>query len=52
MSRTPAKLDELDLAILTAMHEYQKAGILEGPAAPGSPGPRCNPGSGAWRNPA
>lgn len=29
MSRTPAKLDELDLAILTAMHEYQKAGILE-----------------------
>ncbi|MFE3053689.1 Lrp/AsnC family transcriptional regulator [Nocardia sp. NPDC059239] len=29
MSRTPARLDELDLAILTAMHEYQKAGILE-----------------------
>ncbi|MEU2252642.1 MULTISPECIES: Lrp/AsnC family transcriptional regulator [Nocardia] len=29
MSRTPAKLDELDLAILTAMHEHQKAGILE-----------------------
>lgn len=29
MSRTPAKLDALDLAILTAMHEYQKAGILE-----------------------
>jgi DNA-binding Lrp family transcriptional regulator len=29
MSRSPAKLDELDLAILTAMHEYQKAGILE-----------------------
>ncbi|WP_454198493.1 Lrp/AsnC family transcriptional regulator [Nocardia sp. Marseille-Q1738] len=29
MSRTPAKVDELDLAILTAMHEYQKAGILE-----------------------
>ncbi|MBO0854076.1 MAG: Lrp/AsnC ligand binding domain-containing protein [Nocardia sp.] len=29
MTRTPAKLDELDLAILTAMHEYQKAGILE-----------------------
>jgi len=27
--RTPAKLDELDLAILTAMHTYQKAGILE-----------------------
>ncbi|MFE1593598.1 Lrp/AsnC family transcriptional regulator [Nocardia sp. NPDC058705] len=27
--RTPAKLDELDLAILTAMHEFQKAGILE-----------------------
>lgn len=25
MSRTPARLDELDLAILTAMHEYQKA---------------------------
>ncbi|MBF6245410.1 MULTISPECIES: Lrp/AsnC family transcriptional regulator [Nocardia] len=29
MTRTPAKLDELDLAILTAMHEYQKAGVLE-----------------------
>lgn len=29
MARTPAKLDELDLAILTAMHEHQKAGILE-----------------------
>lgn len=29
MTRTPAKLDELDLAILTAMHDYQKAGILE-----------------------
>ncbi|MEV0461753.1 Lrp/AsnC family transcriptional regulator [Nocardia tengchongensis] len=29
MSRTPARLDDLDLAILTAMHEYQKAGILE-----------------------
>ncbi|WP_063053055.1 Lrp/AsnC family transcriptional regulator [Nocardia arthritidis] len=29
MARTSAKLDELDLAILTAMHEYQKAGILE-----------------------
>ncbi|MEU0541738.1 Lrp/AsnC ligand binding domain-containing protein [Nocardia sp. NPDC005978] len=29
MARTPAKLDELDLAILAAMHEYQKAGILE-----------------------
>ncbi|MFR9753275.1 Lrp/AsnC family transcriptional regulator [Nocardia sp. 004] len=29
MPGTPAKLDELDLAILTAMHEYQKAGILE-----------------------
>ncbi|WP_227979636.1 Lrp/AsnC family transcriptional regulator [Nocardia spumae] len=29
MTRTPAKLDELDLAILSAMHEYQKAGILE-----------------------
>ncbi|QIS22968.1 Lrp/AsnC family transcriptional regulator [Nocardia terpenica] len=29
MGRTAAKLDELDLAILTAMHEYQKAGILE-----------------------
>lgn len=29
MSHTPAKLDELDLAILTAMHEYQKAGVLE-----------------------
>ncbi|MEV0548193.1 Lrp/AsnC family transcriptional regulator [Nocardia salmonicida] len=27
--RTPAKLDELDLAILTAMHEFQRAGILE-----------------------
>ncbi|TDP42689.1 Lrp/AsnC family transcriptional regulator [Nocardia ignorata] len=27
--RTPAKLDELDLAILSAMHEFQKAGILE-----------------------
>ncbi|WP_054816041.1 Lrp/AsnC family transcriptional regulator [Nocardia arizonensis] len=26
-----AKLDELDLAILTAMHDYQKAGILELP---------------------
>lgn len=29
MTRTHAKLDELDLAILTAMHEYQKAGVLE-----------------------
>ncbi|MFE4458194.1 Lrp/AsnC family transcriptional regulator [Nocardia tengchongensis] len=29
MSRTPARLDDLDLAILTAMHEFQKAGILE-----------------------
>ncbi len=29
MSRTETRLDELDLAILTAMHEYQKAGILE-----------------------
>ncbi|MFF0489735.1 Lrp/AsnC family transcriptional regulator [Nocardia sp. NPDC003482] len=29
MGRTVAKLDELDLAILSAMHEYQKAGILE-----------------------
>ncbi|WP_063013640.1 Lrp/AsnC family transcriptional regulator [Nocardia nova] len=29
MTRTPANLDELDLAILTAMHEYQKAGVLE-----------------------
>ncbi|MBF6172770.1 Lrp/AsnC family transcriptional regulator [Nocardia blacklockiae] len=29
MARTAAKLDELDLAILAAMHEYQKAGILE-----------------------
>ncbi|ONM47114.1 Lrp/AsnC family transcriptional regulator [Nocardia donostiensis] len=29
MSRIPAKLDELDLAILTAMHDYQRAGILE-----------------------
>lgn len=29
MTHTPAKLDELDLAILTAMHDYQKAGILE-----------------------
>ncbi len=29
MTRTPAKLDDLDLAILGAMHEYQKAGILE-----------------------
>ncbi|WP_040792693.1 Lrp/AsnC family transcriptional regulator [Nocardia paucivorans] len=29
MSRTPAKLDELDLAILTAMHRYQRAGVLE-----------------------
>ncbi|WP_460700181.1 Lrp/AsnC family transcriptional regulator [Nocardia thraciensis] len=29
MARTAARLDELDLAILTAMHEYQKAGILE-----------------------
>ncbi|MEV6059524.1 Lrp/AsnC family transcriptional regulator [Nocardia asteroides] len=27
--RTPAKLDELDLAILAAMHQFQKAGILE-----------------------
>ncbi|MFC4375758.1 Lrp/AsnC family transcriptional regulator [Nocardia halotolerans] len=27
--RTPAKLDELDLAILRAMHQFQKAGILE-----------------------
>ncbi|MFE3546787.1 Lrp/AsnC family transcriptional regulator [Nocardia sp. NPDC059177] len=27
--RLPAKLDELDLAILDAMHEFQKAGILE-----------------------
>ncbi|MBF5001682.1 Lrp/AsnC ligand binding domain-containing protein [Nocardia sp. BSTN01] len=29
MTRTHAKLDELDLAILTAMHQYQKAGVLE-----------------------
>ncbi|OXR43909.1 Regulatory protein AsnC [Nocardia cerradoensis] len=29
MTRTHAKLDELDLAILTAMHDYQKAGVLE-----------------------
>jgi len=29
MGRTDTRLDELDLAILTAMHEYQKAGILE-----------------------
>ncbi|MQY30314.1 Lrp/AsnC family transcriptional regulator [Nocardia aurantia] len=29
MPHQPAKLDELDLAILTAMHEYQKAGVLE-----------------------
>jgi len=29
MGRTETKLDELDLAILAAMHEYQKAGILE-----------------------
>ena len=29
MPHTPAKLDDLDLAILGAMHEYQKAGILE-----------------------
>ncbi|MBB5914529.1 DNA-binding Lrp family transcriptional regulator [Nocardia transvalensis] len=29
MARTAARLDELDLAILSAMHEYQKAGILE-----------------------
>lgn len=29
MARTAARLDELDLAILAAMHEYQKAGILE-----------------------
>ncbi|MGN2635754.1 Lrp/AsnC family transcriptional regulator [Nocardia takedensis] len=29
MSRTPPKLDELDLAILTAMHDHQKAGVLE-----------------------
>jgi DNA-binding Lrp family transcriptional regulator len=29
MPNTQAKLDELDLAILTAMHDYQKAGILE-----------------------
>ncbi|RMI30947.1 Lrp/AsnC family transcriptional regulator [Nocardia stercoris] len=29
MAPTDAKLDELDLAILDAMHRYQKAGILE-----------------------
>ena len=29
MARTAARLDELDLAILAAMHEYQKAGVLE-----------------------
>ncbi|MCX4097849.1 Lrp/AsnC family transcriptional regulator [Nocardia sp. alder85J] len=29
MPHQPAKLDELDLAILDAMHEYQKAGVLE-----------------------
>lgn len=29
MGRTETRLDELDLAILTAMHEYQKSGILE-----------------------
>ncbi|NKY48631.1 Lrp/AsnC family transcriptional regulator [Nocardia vermiculata] len=29
MPHISAKLDELDLAILTAMHEHQKAGILE-----------------------
>ncbi|GAA5044148.1 Lrp/AsnC family transcriptional regulator [Nocardia callitridis] len=29
MPRTPPRLDELDLAILAAMHAYQKAGILE-----------------------
>ncbi|UGT64580.1 Lrp/AsnC family transcriptional regulator [Nocardia asteroides] len=29
MTKSQVRLDELDLAILAAMHEYQKAGILE-----------------------